>query len=83
MVDAKKERLKKQIGSRIVELREAQNLSQNGLANRLEIDRQAMYRYEAGGTDPQISTLFKIAEALGVTLSDFFNFDKKIDFEEN
>lgn len=81
MTDAKKERLKKQIGKRIVELREAQNLSQKNLADRLEIDRQAMYRYEVGGADPQISTLLKITEALGVTLSDFFDFGKKIFFE--
>ena len=80
MDDANKERLKKRIGERIIELREAQNLSQIELAKRLDIDRQAMYRYEAGGADPRISTLTKIAEALSVTLSDFVDFDKKINF---
>lgn len=81
MDDANKERLKKRIGERIVELREAQNLNQNELAKRLDIDRQAMYRYEVGGADPRISTMTKISEALGVTLSDFFDFDKEINFK--
>lgn len=81
MADANKERLKKRIGERIIELREAQNLSQIDLAKRLDIDRQAMYRYEVGGADPRISTLTKIAEALSVTLSDFFDFDKQIKFK--
>jgi len=81
MTDARKERLKKQIGERIIELREAQGLSQKSLADRLELDRQALYRYEIGGADPRISSLLRIAEALGVTLIDFLNFDKRIDFK--
>ncbi|HEY9009341.1 MAG TPA: helix-turn-helix transcriptional regulator [Ohtaekwangia sp.] len=64
-----KEKLKKLIGQRIVELRTKKGWSQADLARECGKDRQAIEKLENGKVNPTLYSLIEIAKALGVTLS--------------
>lgn len=49
-------------------LREEKGISQQKLADMLEITQQAVYKYEKTSVEPDIHTLIKIAEIFGVTV---------------
>jgi len=66
----KKEQLQQKIGFRIKELRESKGISQQILAAKCNFEKSNMARIEAGRTNCTIFTLFKISEALEVSLSD-------------
>ena len=68
MVDKKK--LQVAIGKRIKELREEHKVSQQDLAAACNFEKSNFSRLESGGTNPTLYTLCKIAEKLGVTLSE-------------
>ncbi len=51
-------------------IREAQGITQRALASRAGITQAALFRLESGATDPRLSTLRKLAEALNVTVAD-------------
>ncbi len=72
MEDGKKS-LKK-LGARIASLRKKKNISQTDLGVLCNLDRQSMWRIEAGRTNPTYLTLLKICTALEIspkTLMDF------------
>lgn len=56
------------IGENIREIRLKQNLKQSELAEKAEISRVAIGNYERGDRNPNIQTLTKIANALGVEI---------------
>ncbi len=58
------------IGQRIQEVRQTKGLTQIELSYRCEMERSNMRRIEAGGTNPTILTLKKIADALEVELDE-------------
>ena len=60
------------IGKKIKELRTLHNLTQEELANRLELSKGYISQLENDLTEPSVSTLEDIVLALGTTLSDFF-----------
>ena len=60
------------IGSKIKEMRTRLNLTQEELANRLELTKGYISQLENDLTEPSISTLEDIVLALGTNLSDFF-----------
>jgi transcriptional regulator with XRE-family HTH domain len=67
------------IGTRIKELREANNMSQKDLAYAADLDRSYIASIENGQRNVSIINIEKIAFALNVTLKDFFEngkFDK-------
>jgi len=64
-----KDELKKKIGQRIVELRKQKGWSQSDLARACEKDRQAMEILENGKVNLTIYSLYEIAQALEVSLS--------------
>lgn len=66
----KKEQLQKKIGQRIIELREERGWSQSDLARACNKDRQAIEIIENGKVNPTIYSLFEIAKALEVSLSE-------------
>ena len=68
-----------QVGSRIRQLRNQQKLSQEKLALKAGIDRTYLAGIEAGKRNATIISLEKIIVALGVPLSEFFDFDKIVD----
>lgn len=62
----------KELGERIVEARKTQGMSQELLAANSGIDRSHMGFIEQGRRKPTLSTLFKIAKSLGITLEQLF-----------
>src|SRR5699024_6749941 len=55
------------VGGRIREKREAAGLTQEQLAERAGISGNAISRYETAENEMRISTLFKIADGLGIS----------------
>lgn len=64
--------LYKNIGERIEELRKDKNLTQEKLAEKAGLHRAYFWDIE-NGRNISIKTIYKISQALGVTLSEFFN----------
>lgn len=56
-------------GPRLVQLRQNAGLSQQGLADRLSVTRQAVSNWERGQTLPDLDTLRSIAQVLGTDLN--------------
>jgi len=60
------------VGSRLRELREERNISMRGLAVKSGLSANALSMIERGKTSPSVSTLYKLADALGVDITAFF-----------
>jgi putative transcriptional regulator len=69
-----REKLKKKIGERIIELRTQKGWSQSDLARACNKDRQAIEKLESGKVNPTLYTLVEVADALGITLSKLVDF---------
>ena len=65
------------IGKRIKALREERNIPQQDLAAKCNIEKSNLSRLEAGGTNPTIYTLQKIADNLNVTILTLFRLKLK------
>jgi len=63
------------IGERLRELREARNISMRALATRSGLSANALSMIERGKASPSVSTLYKISDALGVSITSFFGSD--------
>lgn len=61
---------KEQLGANLRRLREAAGLTQMELANRAHMDMSEISKLEHGKRDPQLSTVVRLAEALGLTAVD-------------
>ena len=66
------ERLRVEIGQRVRELRRAKGLTLKQVASRAHHSLSLISQIEHGRCAASLSTLYKIATALGVTLSSFF-----------
>ncbi len=64
--------LSRQIGLKIAELRRGVRLTQEQLAERLEVSPQWLRQIETGREHPSLVTMVKIALALDVTVKDLF-----------
>jgi DNA adenine methylase len=62
-------------GDRIKYLREKQTISQAKLAQITGIVREQISRIENGQINPTLETVFKLSEALNISMSELFNFD--------
>ncbi len=65
--------LQQKIGQRIRELRESKGISQQNLAAICNFEKANLSRIEAGRTNPTVSTLYKISQALEITISELVN----------
>ncbi|WP_417291487.1 helix-turn-helix domain-containing protein [Corallibacter sp.] len=65
-----KKQLQLAIGKRIKSLREEKGVAQQDLAAQCNLEKSNLSRLEAGGTNPTIYTLKRIADNLGVNLED-------------
>ena len=74
MVNVKDPKFLKALGQHIRMVRLAQGLSQEDLAGTAEIALSQVGRIERGETNPTISTLYIISQALDISLIDLFNF---------
>jgi transcriptional regulator with XRE-family HTH domain len=63
------------VGERLRELREARNISMRTLAAKSGLSANALSMIERGRASPSVSTLYKLAEALGVSITSFFGTD--------
>lgn len=71
--------IKLKIGQRIKELRESASMSQKDLSYTADLDRSYIASVENGQRNISIVNIEKIADALNVTLKDFFDDGKFID----
>ncbi|MEW6679542.1 MAG: helix-turn-helix domain-containing protein [bacterium] len=62
------------LGTRIRLLRKARGLSQEGLSWKAELHPTYLAQIERGEVNPSFNVLYKIANALQISLSDFFSF---------
>ena len=60
-------------------LRKKLNLSQQDLADRMNTSKQVISRYERGERDPKTETLFKLADALGVSPWELIGWDYTVE----
>jgi transcriptional regulator with XRE-family HTH domain len=71
------------IGQRIKKIRELRNLSQQHMAEKLEITQQTYSKMETGEIDFPVSRLQKLAETLEIKPEEIFMFDEKAMFSNN
>ena len=65
------------IGERLRELREARNISMRTLATKSGLSANALSMIERGKASPSVSTLYKLVDALGVSITLFFASDSQ------
>lgn len=68
--------IKSLVGKRVKELRNNMGISQEELADLAGLDRTYITSVECGKRNISIVNVEKLANALKVTLSEFFTFDK-------
>lgn len=64
------ERLKKQIGANIASYRKSMQLTQAGLAEKLNYSDKAVSKWERGESAPDVQTLVQLADLFDVTVND-------------
>ena len=69
------------LGSRIKTEREKRNLSQDELAQRMDISRQAISKWETGKSYPDIEKILQLSNIFNLSLDDLVKGDKN--FQEN
>ena len=72
METTQREAISINVGTRLRELRETRNISMRGLATASGLSANALSMIERGKTSPSVSTLYKLADALGVPITAFF-----------
>ena len=55
------------LGQKITELRKKNNLSQEGLAEKMNVSRQAVSKWESDQSIPDIEKIVSLSELFGVT----------------
>lgn len=61
------------IGAKLIYLREIKGITTNKLANLAGVSQSHLREIELGKKNPTVETLSYFCDALGITLSDFFN----------
>jgi len=67
------------IGENIKAFRSIKKLSQKEVALTIGIDQAQYSRIESGKVEPTVSSLKKIADALNISVGDFFSDEKPVD----
>ncbi len=65
------------VATSLRELREARGISMRTLATKSGLSANALSMIERGKTSPSVSTLYKLADALGVSITAFFGTENK------
>lgn len=71
-----------EIANRLLEYRKRSGLSQEELAEKLDISRQSVSKWERAEASPDTDNLIELAKIYGVTMDDLLNVDKPINFKE-
>jgi len=69
-VNTKEEKYFRRLGAKIKQLREEKGIDQKSFAFDCEIGRTQLYMIEKGRTNPRLLTLMKIADGLGISVSE-------------
>ena len=72
MTEIQRDALSVNVGAALRELREARSMSMRTLATKSGLSANALSMIERGRTSPSVSTLYKLADALGVSVTAFF-----------
>ncbi|PNV62034.1 hypothetical protein C0033_10295 [Clostridium sp. chh4-2] len=67
------------LSEKVVALRKAKGMSQEGLAEKLNVSRQAVSRWEMGSALPDASNILQLSKLFGVTADYLLNDDYKND----
>ena len=67
----------KKLGTRIKELRLDKNLTQEKLAEKINVHQTYIGKLEIGMCNPSFMLVYKLSKALDVNLYEFFKFDNK------
>ncbi len=67
--------IKEQLGKRIYELRKQMNISQEELAEKLEISQRSLSKIETGQNFVKSNTLEKLLTAFDISCNELFNFE--------
>lgn len=70
-----------ELANRLIELRKEKGLSQEELANKLNISRQAISKWERGESSPDTDNLIELAKIYNISLDELLNYKK--DEEQN
>lgn len=62
----------------LIQLRKMKHMSQEELAEKVEVSRQTLSKWETGESLPDIEKAMMIAEVFGVTLDDLVNYESVI-----
>jgi putative transcriptional regulator len=62
--------------NRIAELRKAQHLTQQDLADRVGVTRQTIISLENGRYNPSITLAFKLSRTFGQTIEEIFVYEE-------
>lgn len=71
------------IGERIAELRKQKNLSQQELANKLNVSNKTISKWERGNGTPDVDTLIKLSKVFNISLDEFINDNSKNEKPKN
>jgi transcriptional regulator with XRE-family HTH domain len=64
--------IQKKFGQKLQKLRQEKGLSQEKFANLAELDRTYIPSIEKGERNISLAVIYKLTNALGITISDFF-----------
>ena len=67
-------KIEEQVGKNIQKIRKSRNLTQQELADKIDMNRAHLGHLEQGRKSPSLETIEKIAKALRVKISEIFNF---------
>ena len=73
MPPASKEAISVDVGNRLRQLREARKMSMRALAQKSGLSANALSMIERGKTSPSVSTLYRLADAMDIPVTDFFS----------
>ncbi len=76
MNDQEKQAISIDVGLRLRELRDRRNISMRTLATMSGLSANALSMIERGKTSPSVSTLYRLANALGIPVTEFFSFEE-------
>ena len=68
------------LGNKIKLYRENKKMTQNDLANILEVSSGTISKYESGALEPNIESLKKLADLFGITIDELLKDEEKFDF---
>lgn len=71
------------LAEKILQLRTAQSLSQGDLAERLEVSRQSVSKWETGQSVPDLDKIIKLADLFGVSVDDLVREEARPQSEPN